>query len=547
MNKSFHSSNVDLPQTEEQYQNDYKTLNIQRRFTIQSFQLASKCLDNLNSCDLLTHSLEKYSDAICRNGQNIYYEELIKKYPNINSKRQFKIRKELPKLDLCGFLDDLECTKDKKLICPTSERISKHELKQFENIFTEKKEKNLPLRTKLTLEERFANLDKLQKIHDSTTLPSFSTARDELENQVPNQRGLFGDRQSYSEECISHESKKTLGLRRNVRSKFVSPLLSNKSSSDIEENIKQRPVVDQRLKNIEPKMVELIMAEIMDKSPNITWTDIAGLEFAKTAIHEAIVWPLLRPDIFTGLRKPPKGILLFGPPGTGKTLIGKCVASQSKSTFFSISASSLTSKWIGEGEKMVRALFQVARVHQPSVIFIDEVDSLLTQRNETEHESTRRIKTEFLVQLDGATTDNEERLLVIGATNRPQELDEAARRRFVKRLYIPLPEYQARIDLLKQLMANEKHSLNENQFCEIAKLSQGYSGADIKNLCSEAALEPIRSIDLNNIQNIQASQVRSLTMEDFEKSLKRVRPSVASKDLHQYITWDETYGSGGSL
>lgn len=125
--------------------------------------------------------------------------------------------------------------------------------------------------------------------------------------------------------------------------------------------------MDERLKNIEPKMVELIRSEIMDNGPSIGWDDIAGLEFAKTAIQEAVVWPMLRPDIFTGLRRPPKGILLFGPPGTGKTLIGKCVASQSKSTFFSISASSLTSKWIGDGEKMVRALFSVARCHQPAV------------------------------------------------------------------------------------------------------------------------------------------------------------------------------------
>lgn len=114
-------------------------------------------------------------------------------------------------------------------------------------------------------------------------------------------------------------------------------------------------------------MVELIKSEIMDTGTPITWDDIAGLEFAKKTIQEIVVWPLLRPDIFTGLRRPPKGILLFGPPGTGKTLIGKCIASQSQSTFFSISASSLTSKWIGDGEKMVRALFAVARCYQPAV------------------------------------------------------------------------------------------------------------------------------------------------------------------------------------
>ena len=127
-------------------------------------------------------------------------------------------------------------------------------------------------------------------------------------------------------------------------------------------------------------MIELITNEIMDQGAPISWNDIAGLSFAKKSVQEIVVWPMLRPDIFTGLRGPPKGLLLFGPPGTGKTLIGKCIASQSGSTFFSISASSLTSKWVGEGEKMVRALFAVAIVKQPSVIFIDEIDSLLGAR-----------------------------------------------------------------------------------------------------------------------------------------------------------------------
>lgn len=155
---------------------------------------------------------------------------------------------------------------------------------------------------------------------------------------------------------------------------------------------------DERLRGIEPKMIELIMNDVVCSAHGVDWDDIAGLQHAKAAIKEIIIWPMLRPDIFNGLRQPPKGLLLFGPPGTGKTLIGKCIANQANATFFSISASSLTSKWVGEGEKMVRAMFAVARCSQPAVVFIDEIDSILTSRSEGEVEASRRIKTEFLVQ-----------------------------------------------------------------------------------------------------------------------------------------------------
>ncbi|KHJ82909.1 ATPase, AAA family [Oesophagostomum dentatum] len=214
--------------------------------------------------------------------------------------------------------------------------------------------------------------------------------------------------------------------------------------------------------------------------------------------------------MFKGIRAPPKGVLLFGPPGTGKTMIGRCVASQCKATFFNISASSLTSKWVGEGEKLVRALFSVARLKLPSVIFIDEVDSLLSSRSETEHESSRRIKTEFLVQLDGVATCSDERLLVLAATNRPQELDEAARRRFVKRLYIALPESEARLTIVKNLLADMKHNLESADFDEVAKLTEGYSGADMRQLFAEAAMGPIRDIDncsSMDIETIEADEV----------------------------------------
>ncbi|KAM9024759.1 fidgetin-like protein 1 [Ara ararauna] len=302
--------------------------------------------------------------------------------------------------------------------------------------------------------------------------------------------------------------------------------------------------VDERLKNIEPKMVELIMHEIMDHGPPVNWDDIAGVEFAKATIKEIVVWPMLRPDIFTGLRGPPKGILLFGPPGTGKTLIGKCIACQSGATFFSISASSLTSKWVGEGEKMVRALFTVARCQQPAVIFIDEIDSLLSQRGDGEHESSRRIKTEFLVQLDGATTSSEDRILVVGATNRPQEIDEAARRRLVKRLYIPLPEASARKQIVTRLMSKEHCSLNEEEIELIVKKSNGFSGADMTQLCREASLGPIRSLQSLDIATIMPDQVRPIAFLDFESAFRTVRPSVSAKDLELYETWNQTFGCG---
>jgi spastin len=156
--------------------------------------------------------------------------------------------------------------------------------------------------------------------------------------------------------------------------------------------------------------------------------------------------------LFTGLRAPCRGLLLFGPPGNGKTMLAKAVANECGARFFNISASTLTSKWMGEGEKLVRALFACARAVQPSVIFIDEIDALLRARTDDENEATRRMKTEFLVAFDGVGAGENERILVMGATNTPQQLDEAALRRFTKRVLIPLPDENARLTLIQQLL-----------------------------------------------------------------------------------------------
>ncbi|XP_053695183.1 fidgetin-like protein 1 [Sabethes cyaneus] len=382
---------------------------------------------------------------------------------------------------------------------------------------------------------------------------SFRTAKDELQMQNIKK---YGNINPPGQTPLFSYGKKSLGGRRTLGSKFVCPIrqennsevpkpTSSPVSSSHSQNSEEEEL-DERLRHIDSKMVELIRSEIMDRFPPLCWDDIAGLEYAKTIIQEAVVWPILRPDIFTGLRKPPRGILLFGPPGTGKTLIGKCIASQSKSTFFSISASSLTSKWIGDGEKMVRALFAVAAVHQPAVVFIDEIDSLLCQRSETEHESSRRLKTEFLIQLDGAATAEDDRILIVGATNRPQELDEAARRRLVKRLYIPLPELPARVQILGRLLANEKNCLTSDEVNEIGQLSEGFSGADMKVLCHEASMGPIRSIPFDQLGLIKKDDVRPVCFADFKTALGRVRASVSQNDLSQYVNWNRLYGSGTS-
>ncbi|KHJ46771.1 ATPase, AAA family [Trichuris suis] len=290
---------------------------------------------------------------------------------------------------------------------------------------------------------------------------------------------------------------------------------------------------------VDKELVQMIENEIVQLA-SFSWDDVAGLTEVKSAIKEIVVWPMLRPDIFTGLRAPSKGVLLFGPPGTGKTLIGSCIASQCKATFFSVSASSLTSKWVGEGEKLVRTLFAVARARSPSVIFIDEVDSLLTKRSDCDNDSMRRMKNEFFSQMEGVGVSKEERLLVIGATNRPWELDEAARRRFTRRLYIPLPNLQARADIIRRLLTGHTNSLSDDAVNSIAQQCEGYSGADVAEVCREAALFPIRRIA--EVESIDVEQVPPISEDDFKSALLRIRATVCLSGIDEYEKWNSQYG-----
>ncbi|KAG8036502.1 hypothetical protein G9C98_003824 [Cotesia typhae] len=296
------------------------------------------------------------------------------------------------------------------------------------------------------------------------------------------------------------------------------------------------------LKGVDPKLAQVILDEILEGGTAVQWDDIAGQEVAKQALQEMVILPSLRPELFTGLRTPARGLLLFGPPGNGKTLLARAVATQCNATFFSISAASLTSKYVGEGEKLVRALFAIARELQPSVIFIDEVDSLLSERRDNEHEASRRLKTEFLVEFDGLPCNPDERVLVMAATNRPQELDEAALRRFPKRVYVTLPDLQTRVTLLKRLLGKHSDPLIPEELYKTAVLTDGYSGSDLTGLAKDAALGPIRELNPEQVKALDLNLVRNITMQDFLDSLKRIRRSVSPSSLAAFEKWSFEYG-----
>ena len=289
---------------------------------------------------------------------------------------------------------------------------------------------------------------------------------------------------------------------------------------------------------------------VMKEKPDVKWAEVIGLDDAKGALRESIVYPSKRPDLFPlGW---PRGMLLYGPPGTGKTMLAAATANELDGYFINVDAASMMSKWLGEAEKNVSKLFKMARKYneregKPVILFIDEVDSLLGDRN-SEVGGEIRAKNQFLSELDGVNGKGKDTMMyVIGATNKPWSLDEPFLRRFQKRIYVSLPNQEARQKLFKQYTEPLKKSSRFN-LITIARQFDGYSASDIKDVCQGAQLlvvnELFKSSNYHEPINGEIAQdPRELTMADFKDIKAKRKPSVSIENIRAYHKWSEAFGA----
>lgn len=298
-------------------------------------------------------------------------------------------------------------------------------------------------------------------------------------------------------------------------------------------------VDDARLRNIDRRIVLRIIAEVVRETVAIRWDDVAGLDNVKQLIKEVAVNYMVNPALYGELLSPAKILLLFGPPGVGKALVGKCIAYESRATFFSVSAWWLMSAWYDEGERMAVGLFAVARVMQPSVVFIDDIDLLL------QHDSVGGMRAALLNQFDGVSAADDDRVIVVGATSRPQVLDGTGRRRFAKCVYIPLPDVAARRQIIENLVKTERNSLTSCCLDYVARQTVGFSGDDLLRLCRRAAMVAVRFAvrsGKKEVSELTKEDLSPLSKTNFVVALNGVRASVRGLDVSIYEMWNRKYG-----
>ena len=306
-------------------------------------------------------------------------------------------------------------------------------------------------------------------------------------------------------------------------------------------SIKQSTKAEQEIDEDEKRLREMVSDTIITERPKIKMSEVAGLSDAKQAIQDAIIAPMKHPELFKGkARQPWRGILFYGPAGCGKTLIAKAVASEVNATIFNVSAANIVSKWLGESERLVMHLFELARKNQPAIVFIDELDSVGVSRSGDDVGGERRMKTQLLTELQGLASNQDDRVTVIGATNLPWEIDFALRSRFEKRIHVPLPNTDARAAIFAIHMEDVEVS-PKIDYHEFADLTEGYSGRDISIVCREAAMEPIRDLQRSGRMDEEQEiiDIRPVSRDDFLNAIENIRPATGPEDVKKYIDWAE--------
>ena len=404
------------------------------------------------------------------------------------------------------------------------------------------------------------------------------THKNTVDLGVVNEKNVEKRRQNYERPWAVPPSAKPKDKEKNIKSSKTLPRKKNGNNKD-NKKINKGPPKSPFLLNRYPEdegygpdtdLIEMVEREVVDMNPNVSFDDIAELETAKRALTEAVVLPLLMPDFFVGLRRPWKGVLLYGPPGTGKTLLAKALATQGKTTFFNVSPTTFASKWKGESEKLVRILFEMARFYAPSTIFIDEVDSVGTKRTDGENEASKKVLAEMLVQMDGISELNSGKkenndingteeikpkfVMVLGATNMPWDLDDALRRRFEKRIYIPLPNKVGREQMFHINFKGINLS-NDVNIDTLVQKTEGYSGHDISSVCREASLMNMRkklmnengTMDIlqmaNNKENFLSDLEAPVSQNDILIAIKNISKSVSSNDVKKFEEWTYMFSS----
>lgn len=282
------------------------------------------------------------------------------------------------------------------------------------------------------------------------------------------------------------------------------------------------------------------MRDVVSNTLGISWHHCIGLNKPTELLKEATVYPLLYPDLFKNLTRSWTGVLLYGSPGTGKTLLAKALACEINATFINVTSSTFVSKWRGDSEKMVKVLFDLAKYYAPTTIFIDEIDALLSETKETNHEASCRFKSELLIQMDGLLSSDEP-VFLLATTNSPWKLDKALLRRFEKRILIPLPNEDAKMRMLKHY-ANLKTE-NKNDWNNLIQLTENFSGSDIKNACKEMEMSLVREQLQNLSKNKKIGALRKCTVEDLAIALQSVKPSINLDYYKKFLDWNQEYGS----